>query len=81
VSVHTCPRTLQRELSYVFKGCGVDLTGCLALPTNQRAGTDLVNVGDAVEGEKDRLLNVVSGAWIKFAHEESNLLRSTQNYH
>ena len=32
----------------------------LAIPTNQRAREDLVAVGDHVEEEKDRLLNVVS---------------------
>ena len=31
----------------------------LALPTNQRAREDLVAVGDHIEAEKDRLLNVV----------------------
>eukprot|EP00980_Cylindrotheca_fusiformis_P005734 scaffold1194_cov127-Cylindrotheca_fusiformis.AAC.11 len=31
----------------------------LAIPTNQRAKCDLVAVGDDVEEEKDRLLNVV----------------------
>jgi hypothetical protein len=60
VSVHTCPRSLQRELAHVFNGSGIDLTGCLAVPTNQHADTDLVNVGLPVEAEKDRLLNVVS---------------------
>ena len=32
----------------------------LAIPTNQRAKEDLVAVGDHIEAEKDRLLNVVS---------------------
>lgn len=32
----------------------------LAIPTNQRAREDLVAVGDHIEAEKDRLLNVVS---------------------
>jgi hypothetical protein len=32
----------------------------LAIPTNQRARKDLVAVGDDIELEKDRLLNVVS---------------------
>lgn len=31
----------------------------LAIPTNQRAREDLVNIGDHIEKEKDRLLNVV----------------------
>ena len=32
----------------------------LAIPTNQRAREDLVAIGDHIEEEKDRLLNVVS---------------------
>ena len=32
----------------------------LAIPTNQKACADLVAVGDHIEQEKDRLLNVVS---------------------
>lgn len=35
---------------------GLDI---IAIPTNQRARVDLVAVGDHVEAEKDRLLNVV----------------------
>jgi hypothetical protein len=31
----------------------------LAIPTNQRAKEDLVAVGEHIEREKDRLLNVV----------------------
>lgn len=38
---------------------GADLH-LLAIPTNQRAREDLVAVGDHIEAEKDRLLNVVS---------------------
>ena len=33
----------------------------LAIPTNQRARMDLVQIGDHVEDEKDRLLNTVRG--------------------
>jgi hypothetical protein len=32
----------------------------LAIPTNQKAREDLVAIGDHIEKEKDRLLNVVS---------------------
>ena len=32
----------------------------IAIPTNQKAREDLVAVGDHIEKEKDRLLNVVS---------------------
>jgi hypothetical protein len=31
----------------------------LAIPTNQQAREDLVAIGDPIEFEKDRLLNVV----------------------
>ncbi|CAB1104393.1 unnamed protein product [Ectocarpus sp. CCAP 1310/34] len=55
VSLHTCPRALLRELDHVFPG--VDLDACLAIPTNQKAGMDLVAMGDTVETEKDVLLN------------------------
>ncbi|CAM9767233.1 unnamed protein product, partial [Chrysoparadoxa australica] len=55
VSVHTCPRSMIRELQFVFPR--VDLEECLAIPTNQKASLDLVNLGDIVELEKDKLLN------------------------
>ena len=39
----------------------------LAIPTNQRAREDLVQMGDHIEQEKDRLLNVVSFfAWREY---------------
>jgi len=63
-SVHTLPKQLLREFKHVFgdqylfgpNGGERDL---LAIPTNQRARQDLVAVGDHIEQEKDRLLNVV----------------------
>ena len=68
VSVHTLPRPLQREFKHVFPepnlqletfniadGCGAEF---LAVPTNQPAKEDLVAIGDNIEKEKDRLLNV-----------------------
>ena len=65
-SVHTLPRPLLREFHHVFgekylqdmpiQGEQFEL---LAIPTNQQARRDLVAVGDDVELEKDRLLNVV----------------------
>lgn len=58
VSLHTCPRALLRELAHVFPE--VDLTSCLAVPTNQKAVVDLVSIGDPVENEKDNLLHSVS---------------------
>jgi hypothetical protein len=61
-SVHTLPKPLMREFHHVFGdqylhvGAGGEL---LAVPTNQRAREDLVAIGDHIEQEKDRLLNVV----------------------
>lgn len=69
-SVHTLTKPLLREFRHVFgevylqavsnstmRGVNLEL---LAIPTNQNARLDLVAVGDDVEAEKDRLLNVVS---------------------
>jgi hypothetical protein len=69
VSVHApLPKPLQREVRHVFSGMSTDNKNtagvqgddiCMAIPTNQRATVDLVSMrGDAVEAEKDRLLNV-----------------------
>lgn len=65
VSLHTLPRPLQREFNHVFDERNLSLDGIdessaefLAIPTNQQAMEDLVGVGDKVEAEKDRLLNV-----------------------
>ena len=66
-SVHTLPNALVREFHHVFAQkhlCqsrpGAEPLDLLAIPTNQRARMDLVNVGELVEQEKDRLLNTVS---------------------
>ena len=64
VSVHTLPKPLQREFNHVFHESNLNLEGMssdavfLAIPTNQQARVDLVAVGDHIEEEKDRLLNV-----------------------
>mmetsp|Transcript_2832 Transcript_2832/g.7472 ORF Transcript_2832/g.7472 Transcript_2832/m.7472 type:complete len:209 (-) Transcript_2832:1364-1990(-) len=44
----------------------------LAIPTNQKAREDLVAVGDHIEKEKDRLLNV----FIEFGREFCNKIRA-----
>lgn len=68
-SVHTLPKPLIREFRHVFGekyqqdldtmqddgDSGMEL---LAIPTNQQARQDLVAVGEEIELEKDRLLNV-----------------------
>ena len=73
-SLHYLPKPLIREFGHVFsddylKFTATDLSPSsgdttslrlLAIPTNQRAREDLVAVGDHIEQEKDRLLNVVS---------------------
>ena len=69
VSVHTLPKPLLREFRHVFaenylwnddETMGDGNLEILAIPTNQQARQDLVAVGDEIEQEKDRLLNVVS---------------------
>lgn len=66
-SVHILPKPLLREFRHVFgesylrdvDSMEIDQWETLAIPTNQRAREDLVAVGDKIEFEKDRLLNVV----------------------
>ncbi|KAK9816425.1 hypothetical protein WJX72_000083 [[Myrmecia] bisecta] len=53
-SVHACPKTHEREFAAVFSGVQTD--GLLIIPTCQRAGLDLVQTGEQIEDEKDRLL-------------------------
>ncbi len=72
-SLHYLPKPLIREFGHVFNDDYLKFTATdfstspvdtslrlLAIPTNQRAREDLVAVGDHIEQEKDRLLNVVS---------------------
>jgi hypothetical protein len=71
-SVHNLPKQLLREFRHVFQDeylkpleTNVAMTNIneemvlIAIPTNQRAREDLVAIGDHIEKEKDRLLNVV----------------------
>lgn len=60
VSMHApLPKPLQREARHVFGMDAFDEDACVVIPTNQRATVDLVSMrGEAVEAEKDRLLNV-----------------------
>ena len=71
-SLHYLPKPLLREFGHVFNDqyikfgahdAGDDDTQSqhlvlLAIPTNQKAREDLVAVGEHIEREKDRLLNV-----------------------
>lgn len=85
-SIHTLPKQLLREFRHVFseeckqmpdsvgKDCKSDPTTpiLLAIPTNQMAKHDLVAMGDHIEAEKDRLLNV----FLKFARDLSQKIKS-----
>ncbi|CAI7837574.1 unnamed protein product, partial [Closterium sp. NIES-54] len=53
-SVHSCPRQYKQDMESLFPG--QDVSKLLILPTQQRARVDLVNTGEEVEKEKDRLL-------------------------
>lgn len=57
VSVHSTSRFFRNETQHIFQG--IDLSELIAIPTMQRARYDLVNVGDEIEAEKDRLLETV----------------------
>ena len=59
ISAHICPKRFIKELQYVFPNC--DLTNIIVIPTMQFAKNELVNIGDEIEVEKDRLLERVSG--------------------
>ena len=51
------PKPVIREAAHVFPN--VDLAGAFAVPTCQHSDVDLVRTGDAIEQEKDRLLERV----------------------
>eukprot|EP00245_Coleochaete_scutata_P002668 TRINITY_DN13625_c0_g1_i2.p1 TRINITY_DN13625_c0_g1~~TRINITY_DN13625_c0_g1_i2.p1 ORF type:complete len:181 (+),score=38.00 TRINITY_DN13625_c0_g1_i2:110-652(+) len=55
-SVHQCPRQYKSDLESIFPG--VDVVDLLIVPTCQNAEVDLVQVGEVIEKEKDRLLEV-----------------------
>lgn len=80
-SVHTLPKPLMREFRHVFgekhlsgDAMAIDDAGLeiLAIPTNQHARKNLVAVGDDIEQEKDRLLNV----FMDFGKEVCDRLRA-----
>lgn len=82
--MHTLPKALMREFRHVFGDSYLhpdqddsgdmkvdDNRDLLAIPTNQRARQDLVAIGDEIEAEKDRLLNV----FIEFGEDLASKLR------
>jgi hypothetical protein len=58
ISAHTCPNRFIKELQYVFPN--TDISNVIAIPTMQFARNELVNIGDEIEVEKDRLLEKVN---------------------
>ena len=64
VSAHTVSRAYMNELKFVFPS--VELDNVIVIPTMQCSQEDLVRIGDAVENEKDRLLERVSNCCICF---------------
>ena len=93
-SVHNLPKPLLREFRHVFQDeylkqpeINVAMASAnepmvlIAIPTNQRAREDLVAIGDHIEREKDRLLNVVS-IIISYFNEHFNFRNQTHlTYH
>ncbi|EFN59706.1 hypothetical protein CHLNCDRAFT_133264 [Chlorella variabilis] len=53
-SIHECPRRHRDDVAALFPGTSLD--GMLVIPTCQHAQMDLVQMGQRVEDEKDRLL-------------------------
>lgn len=79
VSLHTLPKQLKREFLHVFPESNLSLENIqdasaefLTLATNQHARVDLVAVGEHIEGEKDRLLNV----FMQFAQNLCDKIRN-----
>lgn len=64
VSVHDTRKAFLRELEFVLPGVSFE-NGILAIATMQQARFDLVQVGDDIEQEKDRLLET----FMSFAKE------------
>jgi len=58
VHVCRCPRLMQRELCHVFPHLAGDANSISCIPTCQHTGVDLVKVGDKVDTEKDRCLEI-----------------------
>lgn len=54
LSIHKCSRSIQRYVSYLFNDKNIE--DILILPTLQHSNEDLVNIGEKIENEKDRLL-------------------------
>jgi hypothetical protein len=57
MSAHTVTKSYMRELKHVFPS--VNLDKVIVIPTMQCSRQDLVQIGDRIEEEKDRLLEQV----------------------
>jgi len=68
-SVHDMPKRVAQEVAHVFPS--IDLEGVLVIPTCQRSVVDLVQMGEAIETEKDRLLERFA-EWAKAVCEKLN---------
>ncbi|GJP30001.1 hypothetical protein CLOM_g22026 [Closterium sp. NIES-68] len=70
-SVHSCPRQYKQDMDSLFPG--QDVSKFLIVPTQQKARVDLVNTGEEVEKEKDRLLETfavfASGLVDRLSHQ------------
>ena len=104
-SVHDLPKALLREFRHVFQdeylkrpeinapiATANEPMILIAIPTNQKAREDLIGIGDHIEKEKDRLLNVFislgrdlcekirsKGYWADFIDPCSGLPMMTQD--
>jgi hypothetical protein len=62
-SVHLCTKAVLRQLQHIFPDLlnseSIEPT-IYAIPTLQHSKHDLVNIGEEIEQEKDRLLESVS---------------------
>ena len=59
MSIHRCHCNIIRELNHIFPDAGPFSDNILAIPVLQHARCDLVNMGETVEREKERLLEKV----------------------
>ena len=71
VSLHSLSDAVKRELRVMFPT--IDVSSLVAMPTCQKARNDLVNIGQEIETEKDRLLECFMSFASKVADELEKL--------